>query len=188
MSRIGPTRSVCAAPLHSGESPSEGADRRSAARNRKRVQTSRGRSAVADLFADFNGLPDTQRQDRVLSARTELVEPHDLGRQLQVMAVLPSAKGCAASTVHLLRSAVRNQIQLELSVVHNQPRRKGWHEGPHHARAGASKGISRHLAGWNSQLLDLPARPIDAWPVICSPILARFLSRLGTRMSIGCGR
>ena len=42
---------------------------------KERAEESPG--ATADLFADFNGLKGTEAADRILSARSELVEPDD---------------------------------------------------------------------------------------------------------------
>ena len=78
-----------------------------------------------DLFADFNGLPSED-------AKTEFYQ-HDanwsnrmiLGDSLQVMASLAEREGTARQgAVHLHRPALRHQIQLQLPVVNDQPRRQ----------------------------------------------------------------
>jgi hypothetical protein len=65
-------------------------------RRTKRRQASTPRPGCRpDLFADFNGIhPRGRRQDRLLPARPELVQPHDPGRlSLQVMASLAEREG-----------------------------------------------------------------------------------------------
>ena len=93
---------------------------------------------LPDLFADFNGLPN-------LDASTEFYQ-HDqnwsnrmiLGDSLQVMASLAEARGFARQgSVHLHRSSVRDQIQLQFPMVHYKPRRAGRQCRAHYARARA---------------------------------------------------
>ena len=93
----------------------------------KEIKKEDGRSPFqADLFADFNGLPSE-------AAATEFYR-HDanwsnrmiLGDGLQVMASLAEREGAARQgAVHLHRPALRHQVQLQLPVVHHQPRRQG---------------------------------------------------------------
>ena len=113
-----------------------------------------------DLFADFNGLPGD-------NARTEFYR-HDanwsnrmiLGDSLQVMASLAEREGTPRQgAVHLPRPALRHQVQLQLPVVHHQPRREGRQTRTHHPRARAGQGLPRHVARRHSFLPDLPARP-----------------------------
>ena len=67
---------------------------------------------TADLFADFNGIPEGRGQDRVLSARPELVEPDDPRRLTPGDGKPRRARGTARQgAVHLFRSALRHQIQ-----------------------------------------------------------------------------
>ena len=87
-----------------------------------------------DLFADFNGLPDAD-------ARTEFYQ-HDanwsnrmiLGDSLPVMASLAEREGLRGKVqCNLPRPALRHQVQLQLPVVHHQPRREGRQRRPHHS-------------------------------------------------------
>ncbi len=72
----------------------------------------------ADLFADFNGIPEGRRQDRVLPARSELVEPHDPRRLAPGHGQPGRARGPARQgAVHLPRPALRHQVQQQLPVV-----------------------------------------------------------------------
>ena len=77
---------------------------------------------IADLFADFNGLQDTE-------AATEFYQ-HDQhwsnrmisGESLSVMASLAEREGVAgAGSMYLFRPSLRDQVQFQLPVVHHQP-------------------------------------------------------------------
>ena len=64
------------------------------------------------------------REDRVLPARRQLVEPHDPGRQPASDGVPRRTRRSAGQgAVHLRRPAVRHQVQLQLPVVDHQSRR-----------------------------------------------------------------
>ena len=64
--------------------------------------------------------------DRVLPPRRQLVEPHDPRRQPAGHGVAGGARGPARQgAVHLYRPALRHPLQLQLPVVHHQPRREG---------------------------------------------------------------
>ncbi|MBS4023397.1 MAG: hypothetical protein KGZ79_13415 [Dethiobacter sp.] len=73
------------------------------------------------LFDDFNGIPDE-------SAKTEFYQ-HDanwsnrmiLGDSLQVMASLAEREGLRGKVQCIYSSAVRDQVQLQLSMVYHQP-------------------------------------------------------------------
>jgi adenine-specific DNA-methyltransferase len=100
-----------------------------------------------DLFADFNGIPEG-------ADRTDFYQ-HDqnwsnrmiLGDSLQVMASLAEQKGAARQgSVHLPGSAVRHQVQQQLPVEHDQPRRDRRQGRAHYPRAGAGESFSRYLA------------------------------------------
>ena len=115
---------------------------------RRSKETEAGKAAgqsgfQPDLFADFNGLPSE-------AARTEFYR-HDanwsnrmiLGDSLQVMASLAERGGAAGEgSVHLHRPALRHQVQLQLPVVHHQPRRAGRQPEAHHPRTRAGEGVS----------------------------------------------
>ena len=71
-----------------------------------------------DLFADFNGHAEGRRQDRVLPARPELVEPDDPRRLAAGDGEPGRARGAARQgAVHLHRPALRDQVQQQLPVV-----------------------------------------------------------------------
>ena len=115
-----------------------------------------------DLFADFNGLPSED-------ARTEFYQ-HDanwsnrmiLGDSLQVMASLAEREGAARQgAVHLPRSALRHQVQLEFPVVHDEPGREGRQGRTHQPRAGAGEGVPGHVAGRDSLVSDVSAGSVD---------------------------
>ena len=130
-----------------------------------------------------------RRQDRVLPARPELVEPHDPRRLPPGHGQPRRARGAARQgAVHLHRSAVRDQVQLELPVVDDEPRREGRQARRHHPRARAGEGLPRHVADGIHTYLDLPSRPPDrrARPADRDP--ARSSCRSATRTSIACGR
>ena len=177
-----------AAALHPGEGAPQGADRRPAARRRKEREPRRAGEQL-DLFADFNGMPEGRGQDRVLPARPELVEPHDPRRLAPGDGEPCRARGSARQgAVHLHRPAVRDQVQQQLPVVHDEPRREGRQRCAHHARAGAGQGVPRHLARRHPQLPDLPARPADRRARSAYATRDRSSSRSATRMSIAFGR
>ena len=104
----------------------------------RRPKARTGRT-IAEQLGSFRRL---QRRAREV-AKTEFYQ-HDqnwsnrmiLGDSLQVMASLGRARRAARQgAVHLLRPALRHQVQLQLPVVHDQPRREGRQCGPHHPRA-----------------------------------------------------
>ena len=67
-----------------------------------------------------------RRAHRVLPPRRQLVEPHDPRRQPAGDGVAGGARGPARQgAVHLYRPALRHPLQLQLPVVHHQPRRDG---------------------------------------------------------------
>ena len=115
-----------------------------------------------DLFADFNGLP--QGADK-----TDFYQPDQNWSNRMILGDFAAgdgepgrARGLARQgPVHLRRPAVRDQVQLELPVEHDQPRREGRQRGAHHARARAGEGVPRHVAGRDSFLPDVSARPAD---------------------------
>ena len=75
--------------------------------------SARRQTDAPDLFADFNGIPTGRATDRVLPARPELVEPHDPRRLAAGDGQPRRARGPARQgAVHLLRPAVRHQVQL----------------------------------------------------------------------------
>ena len=114
----------------------------------------------ADLFADFNGLPEG-------ADRTDFYE-HDanwsnrmiLGDSLQVMASLAEREGLRGKVQCIyIDPPYGIRVQLELPVVDDEPRRARWQCGAHHARAGAGQGVPRHLARRHPLLPVVPARP-----------------------------
>ena len=87
-------------------------------RQSRRARKAQEPGAQIDLFADFNGIAEGRRPDRVLPARPELVEPDDPGRLAPGDGEPRRARGPARQgAVHLHRPAVRHQVQLELPVV-----------------------------------------------------------------------
>ena len=104
-----------------------------------------------DLFADFNGLPDANAKTEFYQHDAHWANRMILGDSLQVMASLAEREGLRGQVQwHLLRSALRHQIQQQLPVVHHQPRCEGRQYRPHHPRAGTGQGVSRHLEGRDS--------------------------------------
>ena len=104
-------------------------------------------SEQIDLFADFNGLPEG-------TAGTEFYQ-HDanwsnrmiLGDSLQVMASLAEREGLRGQVQCIShRSSLRHQVQLQLPVVHDQPRRERREGRAHHAGAGAGQGVPGYVA------------------------------------------
>ena len=77
----------------------------------------------ADLFADFNGLPSADAQTEFYQHDANWSNRMILGDSLQVMASLAEREGlrCKVQCIYI-DPAVRNQIQLEFSVVNHQPR------------------------------------------------------------------
>ena len=76
-----------------------------------------------DLFADFNGLPSEGAKTEFYRARRQLVEPDDPRRQPAGDGVAGGARRVAGQgAVHLHRSTLRHQVQLQLPVVYNKPR------------------------------------------------------------------
>ena len=87
---------------------------------RRTAEKREAQAETPDLFADFNGITPEQRaefyqHDQHWSNRMIL------GDSLQVMASARRARGPARQgAVHLFRSALRHQVQLELAGVHTQ--------------------------------------------------------------------
>ena len=111
-----------------------------------------------DMFADFNGLPSED-------ARTEFYQ-HDanwsnrmiLGDSLQVMASLATREGLRGKVQCIyIDPPYGIPVQLQLSVVHHQPRCARRQPGAHHPGAGAGQGLPRHLARRHPLLPDLSA-------------------------------
>ena len=63
--------------------------------------------------------------------------------------------------MHLHRPALRYQVQLQLPVVNDQPRRQGRQRRAHYPRAGAGEGVSGYVAGWDSFVFDVFAGSAD---------------------------
>ena len=92
----------------------EGAGARCADRSVRGLQRRRGR----------------RRPDRLLPARSELDQPDDPGRLAPGDGEPRRARGAARQgAVHLHRPAVRHQVQQQLSVVNDEPRREGREAG-----------------------------------------------------------
>ncbi len=115
-----------------------------------------------DLFADFNGLPNEE-------ARTEFYR-HDanwsnrmiLGDSLQVMASLAEREGLRGTVQCIyLDPPYWHQVQLQFPVVHHEPRRQGRQGRSHHPRTRAGEGVPGYLAGRDSLVSDISARPAD---------------------------
>ena len=95
---------------------------RRVARSAKRRQP----ASQIDLFADFNGIPEGVDKTEFYQHDQNWTNRMILGDSLQVMAQPRRARGPARQgAVHLHRPAVRHQVQLQLPVVHDQPRREG---------------------------------------------------------------
>jgi adenine-specific DNA-methyltransferase len=89
---------------------------------------------MADLFADFNGLPkgadktDFYQHDQNWSNRMIL------GDSLQVMASLAEREGLRGKVQCVyLDPPLRHPLQQQLPVEHHEPRCEGWQRGTHHA-------------------------------------------------------
>ena len=99
------------------------------------------KALIADLLRQSRGEPGSgrtpdryvrrlqraargRRPHRVLPARRQLVQPHDSRRQPAGDGLPVGAGGLAGQgAVHLHRPALRHPVQLQLPVVHHQPRR-----------------------------------------------------------------
>ena len=93
---------------------------------RRRREARRQRTTQLDLFADFNGLPEGDARPSSTSTTRNWSNRMILGDSLQVMASLAEREGLRGQgAVHLYRPALRHQVQLQLSVVDDQPRREG---------------------------------------------------------------
>ena len=91
-----------------------------------------------DLFADFNGIPKGVDKTEFYQHDQNWSNRMILGDSLQVMASLAEREGPPRQgAVHLLRPALRHQVQQHLSMVHHQPRRERRQCRPHHPRARA---------------------------------------------------
>ena len=92
-----------------------------------------GGGTQADLFADFNGLPSADAQTEFYQHDANWSNRMILGDSLQVMASLAEREGLRGQgAVHLHRPALRHQVQLQLPVVDDQPRRQGRQRRAHH--------------------------------------------------------
>ena len=81
---------------------------------------------MSDLFADFNGIPKGVDKTEFYQHDQNWSNRMILGDSLQVMASLAEREGLAGQgSVHLHRSAVWDQVQQQLPVVHDQPRCQG---------------------------------------------------------------
>ena len=85
-------RRPCAAALHPGKGPPEGADRRPAAQPRRSTSTTAG-SSQPDLFADFNGIPKGVDKTEFYQHDQNWSNRMILGDSLQVMASLAEREG-----------------------------------------------------------------------------------------------
>jgi hypothetical protein len=111
-----------------------------------------------DMFADFNGLPDAEAATEFYQHDAHWSNRMILGRQPVGDGEPRRARGAARSgAVHLCRSALWHQVQLELPVVHHLTRREGRQAGRHDARTGTGPRLSRHLEGRHPFLPDLSA-------------------------------
>lgn len=115
---------------------------------------------MADLFGDFNGLPEGADRTEFYQHEGHWQNRMILGDSLQVMASLAEREGLRGK-VQCIYFDLRHQIQQQLPVVNHQPRREGRQRRTHHARAGTGEGVPRYLARWHSFLPDLSARPAD---------------------------
>ena len=96
-----------------------------------------------DLFADFNGIPKGVDKTEFYQHDQNWSNRMILGDSLAGDGEPGRARGPARQgAVHLLRPALRHQVQQQLPVEHDEPRREGRQRGPHHARAGAGEGVS----------------------------------------------
>ena len=92
-----------------------------------------------DLFADFNGLPDDNARTEFYRHDAKLVQPDDPRRQPAGDGLAGGARGAARQgAVRISRPALRHQVQLQLPVVHHQPRREG-RKGRNTSRASPSR-------------------------------------------------
>ena len=116
----------------------------------------------ADLFADFNGLPDAD-------ARTEFYR-HDanwsnrmiLGDSLQVMASLAEREGLRGKVQCIYLDppyGIRFNSNFQWSTTSRDVR--GRQRRPHHPRAGAGQGVPGYVAGRHSLVPDVPAGSAD---------------------------
>ena len=134
-----------------------------------------------DLFADFNGLPDGRRAGPSSTS-------HDanwsnrmiLGDALQVMASLAEREGLRGKVQCIyIDPPYGIKLQLQLPVVHHQPRREGRQRRPHHPRARASEGVPRHLARRHPFLPELSAQSSDSRHEIYWQRAAPFFVQIG---------
>ena len=122
-----------------------------------------GRSPLqTDLFADFNGLPSADAQTEFYQRDANWSNRMILGDSLAGDGVAGGAGGAARQgAVHLHRPALWYQVQLQLPVVNDQPRRQGRQRRAHYPRAGAGEGVSGYVAGWDSFVFDVFAGSAD---------------------------
>ncbi len=120
-------------------------------------QEKQGKEVQLDLFADFNGVPagvdktDFYQHDQNWSNRMIL------GDSLQVMASLAEREGLRGKVQCIyIDPPYGIRFNCKFPVVNNESRCEG-NGRQHYTRARASKGISRHVAGWPPQLLDVLA-------------------------------
>ncbi len=147
-----------AAALHPGEGPAQGAHRRAETGCGRQGAGRRPSVPVRRLQRPAVG----RGSHRVLPARSELVEPDDPGRFTPGHGLPgPPRRPARQGPVHLHRSALRHQVQLELPVVNDEHRRQGRQAGPHHQGAGAGQGVPGYLAGRHSLVPELPAGSAD---------------------------
>ncbi len=89
-----------------------------------REQQHEAGQSTADLFADFNGLPDDDAKTEFYQHDAHWANRMILGDSLQVMASLSRARRAARQgPVHLSGSALRHQVQQQLPVEHHDARR-----------------------------------------------------------------
>ncbi len=113
------------APLHPGEGPPQGPDRRPPQPHQGRRPGFRS-PARPDLFGDFNGMPKGADKTEFYQHDQNWSNRMILGDSLAGDGLPRRARGPARQgPVHLLRPALRHQVQQQLPVEHHQPRREG---------------------------------------------------------------
>ena len=120
---------------------------------------------MADLFADFNGIPKGVDKTEFYQHDQNWSNRMILGDSLQVMASLAEREGLRGKVQCIYIDppyGIKFNSNFQWSTT--SARREGRQRRPHHPRAGAGEGVPRHVEGRDPLVSHLPARSAHGRP------------------------